>query len=270
MDEKEKKNEISVETARNLVDKSLELFDYSPLKNVKPDRTLQTGKRKISKVTNAFSKAVGIALDEPALGQNTDCLNCWQLVELIKEKLAFTEDRGEIIILTIVPCNLSTSKVAEVFNISEQNARKARRLRLQKGILSMPEWKQSVGISQKTKQTVLAFYVSEEISHLLREKKDCVSIQFPDKTKMKKQKQLLLSNISEIYAQLEKENPERKIGFSTFALLCPVVHPCWCCKYKQCLRLHLSPKCKTHTGSNEFVSRLQTNNGDVCMWCWQL
>ena len=64
----------------------------------------------------------------------------------------------------------------------------------------MPEWKQSVGISQKTKQTVLAFYESEEISHLLREKKDCVSIQLPDKTKMKKQKQLLLSNISEIYA----------------------------------------------------------------------
>ena len=76
MGEKEKKDEISVETAHNLVDKSLELFDCSPLKNVKPDRTLQTGKRKKSKVTNAFSKAVGIALDEPALGQNTDCLNC--------------------------------------------------------------------------------------------------------------------------------------------------------------------------------------------------
>ena len=255
MDEKEKKNEISVETARNLVDKSLELFDYSPLKNVKPDRTLQTGKRKISKVTNAFSKAVGIALDEPALGQNTDCLNCWQLVELIKEKLAITEDRGEIIILTIVPCNLSTSKVAEVFNISEQNARKARRLRLQKGILSMPEWKQSVGISQKTKQTVLVFYVSEEISHLLREKKDCVSIQLPDKTKMKKQKQLLLSNISEIYAQLEKENPERKIGFSTFALLCPK----WCipvgaastnnvcvCTYHQNVKLTLAAMNLSH------------------------
>ena len=30
---------------------------------------------------------------------------------------------------------------------------------------------------------------------------------------MKKQKQLLLSNISEIYAQFKKENPDRKIGF---------------------------------------------------------
>ena len=29
----------------------------------------------------------------------------------------------------------------------------------------------------------------------------------------------------------------------------------------------ISPKCKTHAGSDEFVSQLQTNNGDVCMFC---
>ena len=80
MDEKEQKDKISVETAHDLVDKSLELFDCSPLKNVKPNRTLQTGRRNISKVTNAFSKAVAIALDEPALGQSTDCLNCCWLL----------------------------------------------------------------------------------------------------------------------------------------------------------------------------------------------
>ena len=36
------------------------------------------------------------------------------------------------------------------------------------------------------------------------------------------------------------------------------------------LCLDLSPKCKTHAGSDEFVSQLQTNNGYVCIWCWQL
>ena len=97
MDQKEEKDKISVKTAPIVVDKSLELFDCSPLKNAKPDRTLQIGARKISKVTNAFSIAVATALDEPALGQNTDHLNCCQLLELIKEKLAITEDRGEII-----------------------------------------------------------------------------------------------------------------------------------------------------------------------------
>ena len=64
MDEKDEKDEISVETAHDVVKKSSELFDCSPLKNVKPNRILQ---RKISKVTNVFSKAVAIALVEPPL-----------------------------------------------------------------------------------------------------------------------------------------------------------------------------------------------------------
>ena len=123
IDEKEEEDEISAETGHNVVDKSLELFDCSPLKNVKPDRTLQTGKREISKVIHAFSKGIAIALDELALGQSTDHLNCCRLVELINEKLAITEDRWEIIqLLTNVPCDLLISKVAEVFNVSEYTA----------------------------------------------------------------------------------------------------------------------------------------------------
>ena len=86
----------------------------------------------------------------------------------------------------MVPCDLSISKVAEVFNISEYTARQACELRLRKGILSMPEWKQRAGISQETKQTVLAFYESKEISRLFSGEKDFVSIQLPDKKKIKK------------------------------------------------------------------------------------
>ena len=92
----ERKTKSQLKKPHNLVDKSLKLFDCYPLKNVKPDRTLQTGKTKISKMTNVFCKTVAIALDEPALGQSTSCLNCCQLVELIKEKFAITVDRGEI------------------------------------------------------------------------------------------------------------------------------------------------------------------------------
>lgn len=221
-------NEISVETAHEIANKSLEFLDCSPLKNVKTDRALQAGKRKISKVTGAFSKVVAIALDEPALvesSQSKDCSNFSRLVELIKEKLTITEDRNKIIqLLTIVPCDFSISKVAEVFNVSTYTATQVRNLRLKKGILSIPERKKRIGIPQETKETVIAFYESEEISRLLPGKKDVVTIRLPDKTKMKKQKRLLLSNISEIHVQFKKENPNKKIGFSTFALL----RPKWC------------------------------------------
>ena len=197
--EKEENEKISVETAHEIVDNSLELFDCSPLKNVKSDRTLQTGKRKITKMTDVFGKAVAIALDEPTPVHSSDCSNCSQLTRLIKKKLAVTNDRREIIqLLTIVPCDLSISKIVGIFNVSEYTAKQSCDLRLQKGILSMPERKQRVGISQETKESVLAFYESEEISRLLPGKKDNVSVWIPDKTWIKKQKRLLLCNISMI------------------------------------------------------------------------
>ena len=55
------KDEISVETAINIVEKSLELFGCSPLTNVNADRTFQTGKRKINSVPSAFTKIIAIA-----------------------------------------------------------------------------------------------------------------------------------------------------------------------------------------------------------------
>ena len=85
------KDEISVEMAFNIVEKSLELFGCSLLKNVKSDRAFQTGKRKISSVTSAFTKIIAIALDEPMLDQDTECLNFSRLGELIKEKLSLRE-----------------------------------------------------------------------------------------------------------------------------------------------------------------------------------
>ena len=230
----------------NVVDKSLELFHCSPLKDVKPDRTLQIEKRKISKVTNAFSKAVTIALDEPALGQSIDCLNCCWLVELIKEKVAITEDRGEIIqLLTIVPCDLSISKVAEVFNFSEYTAKQACEWDCEKEYFLCQNKNKGLTSLKRPNKLFLDFMRVKKSVIYSQGRKIVLGIQLPDKTKITKQKRLLLSKMSDIYAQFKQENPGRKIVFSTFALYIPV-------DATQHLCLHLSPKCKTHAGSNDF------------------
>ena len=214
--EKEEHDKISVETAHEIVDKPLELFDCSPLKNVKSDRTLQTGKRKITKMTDVFSKAVAIALYEPTLVHSSDCSNCSQMIELIKEKLTVTNDRREIIqLLSIVPCDLSISKIAEIFNVSEYTAKPSCDLRLQKGILSMLETKQRVGISQETKESVLEFYESEEISRLLSGKKDVVSVRLPDKTRIKKQNVFSYATFLRFMNSLSKKNLIRKLAFQS-------------------------------------------------------
>ena len=138
------KDQISVETACNIVEKSLGLFDCSPLKNVKSDRTLLTGKRKISNVKSAFTKTITIALDEPMVEQDTECLNYSRMVELIKEKLSITKERFKIICLsTLVPNDFTVSKIVEVFNVSGYSAKQARELCNKNCILSVTERKES-------------------------------------------------------------------------------------------------------------------------------
>lgn len=138
------KDQISVETACNIVEKSLGLFDCSPLKNVKSDRTLLTGKRKISNVKSAFTKTITIALDELMVEQDTECLNYSRMVELIKEKLSITKERFKIICLsTLVPNDFTVSKIVEVFNVSGYSAKQARELCNKNCILSVTERKES-------------------------------------------------------------------------------------------------------------------------------
>ena len=51
-------------------------------------------------------------------------------------------------------------------------------------------------------------------------KKDCVTI-LQNGEQMKIQKRLVLGNLRELYQQFKPSNPERKVGFSKFAMLCP-------------------------------------------------
>ena len=203
------------------------LFDCSPLNNIKSDRILETGKMKISSVTSTFTKTITIALDEPVLDQDSECLNCSQMVELIKEELSITKERpGIICLLTIVPNDFTISKTIEMFNVSEYSGKCARELCYKKGILSLCDSKERVDIPQSAKDAVLAFYESDHINCLLPGKKDCVTIRLPGKTKTKVEKRPLLANISEIHTSFKNEHPHKKIGFLTFALLQPK-----CCTY---------------------------------------
>lgn len=79
-------------------------------------------------------------------------------------------------------------------------------------------------MSEEIKTTISNFYESDEMSRMCPGMKDCINIRKEDGTKEKVQKRLLLANISEIYACFKTENPDVKIGFSTFALL----RPKWC------------------------------------------
>ena len=69
-------DEISHETANDIVNQSLEMLECSPLKVLRSDRTLSIGKMKIKGVKTKFKNVVSMALSEPQLTENSDCSNC--------------------------------------------------------------------------------------------------------------------------------------------------------------------------------------------------
>ncbi len=99
-------------------------------------------------------------------------------------------------------------------------ARSARKLRSDKGILSMPDPKRLQGLPKHTLDLIELFYNDDEYSRLMPGKKDCVSIS----RNMHRQKRLILCNLKELFNEFKAKFPEVKVGFSKFASL----RPKWC------------------------------------------
>ena len=133
--------QMSVETATELVNDSLEMLECSPLKTLCSDRTLKLGKRKIESAISKFKSTIAIALYEPQLASSKDeCDNCARLVTSIKENLVSSYRERKIQLLTLVPHDWSVQKTCELFfGVSEYPVCQARKLRAEKGILVSPQ-----------------------------------------------------------------------------------------------------------------------------------
>ena len=75
----------SFESSTDFVNLSLQLFDCSPLKALKPNRTVKLGKKKIKDVIVKFNKAVAVAINQPLLESDgePESGNCSWLRNLI-------------------------------------------------------------------------------------------------------------------------------------------------------------------------------------------
>lgn len=78
----------------------------------------------------------------------------------------------------------------------------------------------SVRISDSDIQKVVGFYHSDIISRIMPGKSDCYSM-IVNGVKQRVQKRLLLSSLKEAYLAFKLEEPDVKVGFSSFASLRP-------------------------------------------------
>ena len=106
------------------------------------------------------------------------------------------------------------------FDCSNRMATQAKHLALEKGIFSNPNPRSGKAIEEDTADAVREFYHRDDISRTMPGKKDCLSVSIRGE-KVKLQKRLILGNRKEIYAQFKQKYPEKKIGFSKFAMLRP-------------------------------------------------
>ena len=83
------------------------------------------------------------------------------------------------------------------FEASIYMARQAKKLVLEKGILSSPNPKPGKALPDRTQQLVLEVYLGDEISRMLPGRKDCVSVVTAEGKRVSQQKRLLLCNLKE-------------------------------------------------------------------------
>ncbi|CAG9788176.1 unnamed protein product [Diatraea saccharalis] len=152
-------------------------------------------------------------------------------------------------ILTLAPKSWSEKKLADEFRTSRRQAKKAKELVEQNGILSSPNPREGRKLTSEVRDLVTTFYLREDNTRILPGKKDFVSVKLHDGNRVHLQKQLIMCNINELYQQFKLEYPATKVGLSKFFSLRPKqcilagdsgTHVVCVCIYHQNVKLMLS------------------------------
>ena len=94
----------------------------------------------------------------------------------MQEKLKIASRREKIQVLTLVPDTWPLNKAAEVFNTLKSTITKARKLKVEREIIALPEKTTIVKIKLNVIDKVESFYCNDQLSQQLPAKKDFVSI----------------------------------------------------------------------------------------------
>jgi len=135
------------------------------------------------------------------------------LLDGLKEKFRSLppNDPLRVSILTIAPDSWSSRKIATEFDTSRRMAAKAKELKKQQGIRSMPISKVGKTLSTETVNKVIQFYELDINSRIMPNKKDCVTVK-KDGEKQKVQKRLLMYDVCVLHTKFKELYPEYPLG----------------------------------------------------------
>ena len=191
----------------SLVNYSLEALDISSIPESKVQNCKEVNK-KIEEVGQKVRELLKIEAPTKGTGE--------RVLKLFTEKFENLNLPDQYRILTSMPSEESREYLENTFGISERQARRAKQLQTEHGILSTPNPKPGKRIPEDTIEIVQKFYEKDTISRQMPGKRDCVSMVLNGK-KEKVQERQILCTIYEAYLKFKEDFPGLKIGFSKFA-----------------------------------------------------
>lgn len=159
-----------------------------------------------------------------ACSTSTNDQDLAEIIQNLKSKFSTLKasDHLKLGLLTVLPKNWSSRKIATTFETSRYLAQKSKEHREKYGIL--PESCARIGrtLSDNVIAEVKNFYNSDEVSRPMPGKKEVVSMTV-DGQSIKVQKRLLLLDLKALYALFKASHDHNisKVGFSTFCKLRP-------------------------------------------------
>ena len=156
---------------------SLEQLAVSPLKthSLAKQRKISEAKSKLGRACSSIEERVAAAIDVESdqlkrkdpranipISIQAKATDLDTLTYLMKEKLKTSDYKTKIQVLTLTPESWSRRQAAEFFEESEYSIRVARKLKEEKGILSVPNPRHGKTLSEDIRKVVVNFFEDDE------------------------------------------------------------------------------------------------------------
>lgn len=251
------------------VNSALKNLDETPITKgqLHPHTRKNKGKQKLQSATKRLKRKLEVSYNVDLSSSDEECESSLfrKMMLELKEKYKMSKSYQERVqILTVSPFTIKRTEVE--FGASNYLVKKSRAVKKEKGILGVCDKNKGKSISEETKRDVISFYEMDDNSRMCPGMKETITVRGSEGEKVKHQKRLVLMNLKEIYAlwkESQSSNPDRKIGFSSFAAL----RPKWCV-LAGASGTHSVCVCKYHQNPKLMVeSCLKSNTHDLMKFC---
>lgn len=166
-----------------------------------------------------FEKIAGGKI--PAEPMPCTCEHCKLITAAVKAKLPEMKSRREkYMLLTTLPFDVTIKQMHEDIGVTIYVARQVSQLRSTDGPFSTPDWKPTGRpLSEKVKQMVEDFYLSNDNSRVNTTARECVYVRNEEGKREKVAKRSMMANLKDSFLEFKKEHPNVEIGISKFAEL---------------------------------------------------